>query len=94
MEAIELDVCFVRDGEMVVGETYPNGALKVGKGASDVASRLVLAAQALTVDRISCNEQENWSSEPARAVNRALEDVWTTGRKPVMQELESLRLDA
>jgi hypothetical protein len=82
-ESVELDLCLVIDGRVVVGEAKSNGTLKAKNGPEETARRLVYAAHILSADQIVLATSRNsWAKGQLQLVERAVSNVWTRGPRP------------
>ncbi len=87
-KSVELDICIVVDGRIIVGEAKSNRKLKGDKGTEDVARRLTHAAQILSADEIVlATSQASWARDTISAVNDAVAQSWTRGPLPLIREL-------
>ncbi|MER7179119.1 hypothetical protein ABT404_06495 [Streptomyces hyaluromycini] len=85
---IEIDLCLIIDGRIVVGEAKSNHTLKAGNGTREAAARLVHAAQLLSADEIVlATSRKAWSKGTLAAVTTAVARGWTRGPQPVVTEL-------
>jgi hypothetical protein len=89
---VELDLCLIIDGRVIVGEAKSNGRLGAGsKGTGRAATRLVRAAQVLTADEIVlATSAPNWAPGTPAAMATALSTGWKRGPAPKLIELTSL----
>jgi hypothetical protein len=84
---VELDMCLVIDGRIVVGEAKSNRTLSGNKGTQEAARRLVHAAQLLSADEIVlATSQSSWAKDALSAVENAVSESWTRGPRPLIQE--------
>jgi hypothetical protein len=87
-DSIELDLCLVVDGSIIVGEAKSNGILKAGHGTQEAAKRLVSAAQILTADKVVlATSKDHWTNDTYHLVAEAIETNWLRGPKPRLVEL-------
>jgi len=86
---VELDICLIVDGRVVVGEAKSNGQLGSGrKGTGRASANLVRIAQLLTADEIVLATSEPaWAPGAIPAVERALAAGWQDGPTPKITEL-------
>ncbi|MFD5862803.1 hypothetical protein [Streptomyces chartreusis] len=85
---VELDLCLIVDGRVIVGEAKSNRTLKASNGTQEAAARLVHAAQLLSADEIVlATSKKAWARGTLSAVNTAVEEGWTRGPRPVVTEL-------
>jgi hypothetical protein len=89
---VELDLCLIIGGRVIVGEAKSNGRLDAaGKGTSRAAARLVRAAQLLTADTIVlATSQPHWAAGAPTAVAAARANSWQRGPAPDIVEVTSL----
>jgi hypothetical protein len=89
---VELDLCLIIDGRVIIGEAKSNGRLDAGsRGTRRAATRLVRAAQLLTADEIVLATSEpNWAPGTPAAMATALSTAWKRGPAPKLVELTSL----
>jgi hypothetical protein len=89
---IEIDICAIVNGRVIVGEAKCNGRLDSdGKSAQQAADRLVQAAQILTADEIVLATSEpRWAPGALAAVESALTTGWQHGPTPKITTLVSL----
>ncbi|MEV0182898.1 hypothetical protein AB0I54_26885 [Streptomyces sp. NPDC050625] len=87
--SIEIDLCLVADGRIIVGEAKSNNTLKGKKyGTQESAARLVRAAQLLGADEIVLATSQNaWARGTRAAVLKAVEDGWRSGPPPAVTEM-------
>ncbi|WP_406073139.1 hypothetical protein [Streptomyces virginiae] len=86
--SIELDLCLIVDGRIVVGEAKSNNTLKAGKGTQEAAARLAHAAYLLSADEvILATSKSSWARGTRDAVAAAVESRWGGGPRPVVTEL-------
>jgi hypothetical protein len=91
---IELDLCLIVDGRIIVGEAKSNNSLKAGKGTQEAAARLVQGAQLLSADEIVLATSERaWAKGTRSAVMKAVNEGWQSGPQPIVTELINLRED-
>jgi hypothetical protein len=90
--SIEIDLCLVVDGRIVVGEAKSNNTLKGEKyGTQASAARLVRAAQILGADEIVLATSRNaWARDTRAVVLRAVEGGWRSGPRPAVTEMLSV----
>ncbi|MER7457653.1 hypothetical protein [Micromonospora sp. NPDC126480] len=87
-ESIELDLCLIVDGNIIVGEAKTNGTLRAEHGTQKAAKRLVRAAQILTADQVVlATNRDSWSRDTYGLVKQAIETNWERGPKPRLVEL-------
>jgi hypothetical protein len=81
---VELDICVIVHGHVVVGEAKSNGRLESSdKGTGRAATRLIQAAQLLNADEIVLATSEPaWAPGAITAVQTALAAGWRTGPTP------------
>jgi hypothetical protein len=86
---VELDICLIIDGRVVVGEAKSNGRLdSSNKGTGLASTRLVRVAQLLTADEIVlATSQPSWAPGAITAIEAALAAGWTTGPTPKLTTL-------
>ncbi|WP_327593403.1 hypothetical protein [Streptomyces chartreusis] len=85
---VELDLCLIVDGRIIVGEAKSNHTLKASNGTREAAARLVHAAQLLSADELVLATSKNaWAKDTLSAVTTAVQDGWTSGPRPVITEL-------
>ncbi|MCC9711811.1 hypothetical protein E4N62_45340 [Streptomyces sp. MNU76] len=90
--AIELDLCLIIDGRIVIGEAKSNNTLKARKGTREAAARLVHAAQLLSANEIVlATSARAWAKDTISTVTQAIEDSWTKGPRPTVTELIDVR---
>ncbi|MDQ1045504.1 hypothetical protein [Streptomyces sp. V4I2] len=91
-DSIEIDLCLVADGRIIVGEAKSNNTLKGKKyGTQESAARLVRAAQILSADEIVLATSQNaWARDTRAAVLKAVEDGWRSGPQPAVTEMLSV----
>jgi hypothetical protein len=89
---VELDLCLIIRGRVIVGEAKSNGRLDAGgKSTSRAAARLVRAAQLLTADEIVlATSQPKWALGALTAVAAALASGWQRGPAPDIVKLTNL----
>lgn len=93
-DSIELDLCLIIDGRIIVGEAKSNGILKAEHGTQDAAKRLVEAAHILTADEIVlATSKERWAAGTATLVAQALDTHWKRGPRPRIRELLNVGSD-
>jgi hypothetical protein len=86
--SIELDLCLIVDGRIIVGEAKSNNTLKADKGTQEAATRLVYAAQLLTADEIVlATSKHAWARGTRAAVTQAVENQWEHGPRPIVTEM-------
>ncbi|MGW3291392.1 hypothetical protein ACWDR3_42870 [Streptomyces sp. NPDC001002] len=86
--SIELDLCLIVDGRIIVGEAKSNNTLKASKGTQEAAARLVHAAQILTADEIVlATTRPAWARGTRAAVEQAVENQWAHGPRPIVTEM-------
>ncbi len=82
-EEVELDICVILDGRIIVGEAKSNNSLKAKNGTQEAAARLVRAAQVLTADEIVLATSEAaWAKGTLDIVKAAIESNWRRGPRP------------
>lgn len=93
-DSIELDLCLIVDGRIIVGEAKSNGILKAEHGTQEAAQRLVRAAQVLTADEVvlatSCRR---WAKDTYELVNEAIASHWSSGPQPRLVVLTNVGTD-
>jgi hypothetical protein len=89
---IEIDICAIVSGRVIVGEAKCNGRLdSAGRSAQQAADRLIRAAQILTADEIVLATSEpSWVPGALAAVETALTTGWQHGPRPKSTMLVSL----
>ncbi len=90
--SIEIDICAIVNGRVIVGEAKCNGRLdSKGRSARQAADRLIQAAQILTADEIVLATSEpTWAPGALAAVESALTTGWKHGPMPKTTNLVSL----
>jgi hypothetical protein len=85
--SVEIDLCLVVDGRIIIGEAKSNGTLRGDKGTQEVARRLVHAAQLLSADEIVlATSQPTWAKGTLSSVQDAVSTSWTRGPQPFINE--------
>ncbi len=89
---IEIDICTVVNGRIIVGEAKCNGRLdSKDRSAQETADRLIRAAQILTADEIVLATSEpSWAPGALTAVESALAADWQHGPLPKITSLVNL----
>ena len=89
---IEIDICAIIDGRIIVGEAKCNGRLdSKDRSAHEAASRLITVAQILTADEIVLATSEpSWVPGAIAAVETAVTTGWQYGPRPKITKLVSL----
>ncbi|MGW4049508.1 hypothetical protein ACWENA_01630 [Streptomyces sp. NPDC004779] len=91
-ESIELDLCFIVDGRIVVGEAKSNNTLRSGKGTQEAAARLAHAAYLLSADEIIlATSTRAWSRGTRDAVVAAVANHGSRRPRPTVTELVNVR---
>jgi hypothetical protein len=86
-DSVELDICLIVDGRIIVGEAKSNRTLKGDKGTKHVAQGLAHAAQLLSADEIVlATSSATWTKDTISAVHDAISQSWTKGPKPLITE--------
>ncbi|MGW6586379.1 hypothetical protein [Streptomyces globisporus] len=86
--SVELDLCLIVDGRVIIGEAKSNHTLKASNGTREAAARLVRAAQLLSADEIVlATGKRAWAKDTLCAVNAAVNERWASGPRPVVTEL-------
>jgi hypothetical protein len=86
-DSVELDICLVVDGRIIVGEAKSNRTLRGDKGTQDVAQGLAHAAQLLSADEIVlATSRASWARDTISAVHDAVSQSWTRGPRPLIRE--------
>ena len=86
--SVEIDICSVIDGRIVIGEAKSNTTLRGDKSTEDVARRLAHAAQLLSADEIVlATRRTRWTKGVVSAVNEAISNSWTKGPQPTVRVL-------
>jgi hypothetical protein len=91
-DSIEIDICAIIDGRVIVGEAKCNGRLdSKDRSAQEAASRLVRAAQILTADGIAlATSAPSWAPGVIAAIEAAVSVEWQHGPRPEIIKLVSL----
>lgn len=85
--SVEIDICAVVDGRIVIGEAKSNTTLRGDKGTEDVARGLAHAAQLLSADEIVlATSRARWANGVVRTVKDAVSKSWTKGPQPLISE--------
>ncbi|MGY0234018.1 hypothetical protein [Longispora urticae] len=93
-DSIELDICLIVDGSIIVGEAKSNGTLRADHGTQEAAQRLVRAAQILTADQIVlATSRADWARDTYELVAKAIDSTWLRGPKPQLIELAGVGTD-
>jgi hypothetical protein len=93
-DLLELDICLIVDGKVIVGEAKSNNSLGADKGTNEAARRIALGARLLTADEIIlATSAAAWSRGTTAAVTDAIEKTWPPGPRPVVRELLRVRAD-
>ncbi|MFI6611902.1 hypothetical protein [Streptomyces sp. NPDC050149] len=86
--SVDLDLCLIVDGRVIIGEAKSNHTLKASNGTQEAAARLVRAAQLLSADEIIlATGKRAWAKDTLCAVNAAVNERWASGPRPVVTEL-------
>lgn len=86
--SVEIDICMVLDGRIIIGEAKSNATLRGKKGPEEVAKGLAHAAQLLTADEIVlATSQTRWAKDVVSTVRDAVTKSWTRGPRPLVREL-------
>lgn len=86
--SVEIDICAVIDGRIVIGEAKSTTTLRGDKGTEDVARGLAHAAQLLSADEIVlATSQTRWANGVVSAVKEAISKSWIKGPQPTIREL-------
>jgi hypothetical protein len=91
--SVEIDICTILDGRIVIGEAKSNATLRAEKSPEEVAKGLAHAAQLLTADEVVlATSQTRWRNDVVSLVRNAVSKSWTRGPQPVIRELTGVRL--
>ncbi|SHH33103.1 hypothetical protein [Streptomyces sp. 3214.6] len=86
--SVELDLCLIVNGRVIIGEAKSNHTLKASNGTQEAAARLVRAAQLLSADEIVlATSKRAWAKDTLSAVNTAVNERWASGPRPIVTEL-------
>jgi hypothetical protein len=86
--SVEIDICAVVDGRIVIGEAKSNATLRGDKGTEDVAKGLAHAAQVLSADEIVlATSRTRWAKDVVSTVRDAVSKSWARGPQPAINEL-------
>jgi hypothetical protein len=86
--SIEIDICVVINGRIIIGEAKSNASLRGDKSTEEVAKGLARAAQVLSADEIVlATSRERWATGVVQAVKDAVAANWTMGPRPLISEL-------
>ena len=90
--SIELDLCLIVNGKIIIGEAKSNNTLKAGKGTQEAAARLVHAASLLSADEIIlATSTSSWRRGTRDAVENAVDGHWISGPRPNVTEMVNVR---
>lgn len=85
--SVEIDICAMIDGRIVIGEAKSNATLRGDKGTEDVAKGLAHAAQLLSADEIVlATSRARWAKGVVITVKDAVSKSWTKGPLPLISE--------
>jgi hypothetical protein len=85
--SVEIDICAVVDGRIVIGEAKSNNTLRGDRGTEDVAKGLAHAAQLLSADEIVlATSRARWAKDVVRTVKDVVSKSWTEGPRPLISE--------
>jgi len=86
--SVEIDICAVIDGRIVIGEAKSNNTLRGDKGTEEVAKWIAHAAQLLSADEIVlATSEERWARSVVSTVKDAVSKSWTQGPQPEIHEI-------